>query len=95
MKMKGFKLRKNSTFTYVPRYSEEKSDENLYKFDGKFLKYKNSAPPGIRGEWGEARKASRTRGNREVNKRLLLILGILVVLVLWIFDFDLSIFYSS
>lgn len=67
--------------------------ENPYKFDSKFTKYKNSTVSGdIRGNWGEARKAGRTKGNREVNFRLIAIIAVLVLVVWWFFDFDLSLF---
>ncbi|MBU2996501.1 hypothetical protein KO500_08645 [Cellulophaga baltica] len=93
MRLKGFKLRKNTSFRYVPRYAEDEGVDNPYKFDSKFSKYKNASISGdIRGQWGEARKASRTKGNREINFRLIVIIAILCLIVLWFFDFDLSLF---
>jgi len=72
---------------------EEEGVDNPYKFDSKFSKYKNSPIAGdIRSNWGEARKASRNKGNREINFRLLVIIAILCLIVLWFFDFDLSMF---
>ncbi len=72
---------------------ENEGVENLYKFDSKFARYKNTAISGdTRGQWGEARKASRNRGNREINLRLTAIIGLLVLMVFWFFDFDLSAF---
>lgn len=93
LRLKGFKFRKNTSFTYVPRYIEGEGVDNLYKFDSKFTKYKNTPIAGaIRSQWGEARKASRTKGNREINLRLLVIIAVLLLFVLWFFDFDLSLF---
>tara|TARA_R110002012_G_scaffold321191_3_gene548010 strand:- start:62509 stop:62805 length:297 start_codon:yes stop_codon:yes gene_type:complete len=93
LRLKGFKLRKNNSFKYVPRYSESEAASNPYSFDSKFSKYKNSANlSDFRGQWGEARKAGRTKGNREINMRLLAIIAVLVFIVLWFFDFDLSLF---
>ena len=72
---------------------EQEGVENPYKFDSKFSKYKNTQVSGdIRGQWGEARKAGRTKGNREINLRLIAIIAVLVFIVWWFFDFDLSLF---
>ncbi|SMC84535.1 hypothetical protein [Cellulophaga tyrosinoxydans] len=72
---------------------EQEGVENPYKFDSKFSKYKSSQVAGdIRGQWGEARKASRTKGNREINFRLIAIIAVLFFIVWWFFDFDLSLF---
>ena len=93
MRLKGFKLRKNSSFKYVPRYIEDDGVDNPYKFDSRFSKYKNSTNMAdYRSNWGEARKASRTKGNREINFRLIAIVLILFFIVWWFFDFDLSLF---
>ncbi|WP_240927747.1 MULTISPECIES: hypothetical protein [Cellulophaga] len=67
--------------------------ENPYKFDSKFSKYKDASVSGdFRGSWGEARKAGRTKGNRDINFRLIAIIAVLVFIVWWFFDFDLSLF---
>ncbi|QWX85700.1 hypothetical protein H0I23_08295 [Cellulophaga sp. HaHaR_3_176] len=93
MRLKGFKLRTNTSFKYVPRYMEDEGVDNPYKFDSKFTKYKNSPIAGdFRSTWGDARKASRNKGNREINFRLIVIIAVLFLIVLWFFDFDLSMF---
>lgn len=77
----------------MPRYMENESAENPYKFDSKFSKYKNTpSSSDFRGQWGEARKASRNKGNREINIRLIAIIAVLLLIVWWFFDFDLSLF---
>mgnify|MGYP003671352323 CR=1 FL=1 len=96
LKIKGFRLKQNSTFKYIPRYSKEDMGENVYKFDSRFSKYREiTHSSDIRGQWKAARSSGRNKGNREINRRLLIIIAILVFIVLWIFDFDLSIFYSN
>ena len=96
MRLKGFKLKKNNTFVYVPRYSKEESKDQSFTVDSKFSKYRESAQAsGLRGQWGEARAAGRNRNNREINSRLVIIAAILILIVLWIFDFDLSIFFGE
>tara|TARA_R110000796_G_scaffold252631_1_gene389234 strand:+ start:120226 stop:120516 length:291 start_codon:yes stop_codon:yes gene_type:complete len=93
LRLKGFKLRKNNSFKYVPRYIEDEGVDNPYKFDSKFSKYKNvTNSTDFRSNWGEARKASRTKGNREINFRLIAIILVLFLIVWWFFDFDLSLF---
>lgn len=65
----------------------------MYEFDSKFNKYKNvTNSVDFGAQWSEARSASRNRGNREINNRVVLIVAILLLIVLWILDFDLSIF---
>lgn len=93
MKIDFYKTRKNSRYNYTPRYYKGKDTGNIYDFDSKFNKYrdtKNAIDFG--SHWAEARNNSRTRGNREVNTRVLVIIAVLVLIFLWIIDFDLSIF---
>ncbi|MBS3739481.1 hypothetical protein [Mesohalobacter halotolerans] len=92
-KIKTFKLRKNERYNYTPRYYNGKDEGNIYDFDSRFAKFKGTPNQiDFGSHWAEARKASRTRGNRSLNKRVLLIAAILILIFLWIIDFDLSIF---
>lgn len=92
-KIKTFKLRKNERYNYTPRYYKGKDEGNIYDFDSRFAKFKNTPNQiDFGSHWADARKASRTRGNRSLNKRVLLIAAILILIFLWIIDFDLSIF---
>lgn len=95
LRLKGFKLRKNKSFKYVPRYTKNTTGENVYSFESKFSKYRET-PNALdyRSNWKEARMASRHKGNREINIRLVIIIAILIFIVLWFFDFDLSIFIN-
>lgn len=93
MKANFYKLRKNSRYNYTPRYYKGKDAGNLYEFDSKFNKYKNTTNAiDFGSQWADARTSSRNRGNREINYRVVIIILILVLIVLWILDFDLSIF---
>lgn len=92
-KVKSFKLRKNTRYNYTPRYYDGKKVDNPYEFDSAFNKYKsthNSIDFG--SHWSDARQNSRNRGNRSINKRVILIAIVLALIFLWIIDFDLSIF---
>ncbi len=93
MKINFIKQRPNSRFNYTPRYYEGKDLGNPYDFDSKFSKYKEATNANdFRAHWSEARKASRNRKNRGINRTILYIVIILLFLFLYIIDFDLSIF---
>ena len=93
LKFNSFKLSKNQRYNYTPRYYKGKSEGNIYEFDSKFKKYKDTTNQiDFGSQWAEARKQSRTRGNRSFNGRVLLIAAILILIFLYIIDFDLSIF---
>jgi len=88
-----FKLRKNRRYNYTPRYFKGKDKGNIYEFDSKFIKYRDTHNSNDFGyQWNEARIQMRTRKNRSISIRLLIIILILVFACLYILDFDLSIF---
>ena len=93
MKFSLYKSKKNTRYNYTPRYYKGKDTGNIYDFDSKFNKYKNTTNSiDFGAQWADARSSSRTRGNREINKRVIYIIIVLVLIFLWIIDFDLSIF---
>lgn len=96
LKFHKFKLPKNTRYNYSPRYYEGKDVGNIYDFESKFEKYKNT-PNSIDfgAHWKEDRKASRHRGNRSINRRVIIIFMILLFIFLWLIDFDLSIFSNA
>jgi len=86
-------LPKNKSFNYTPRYYEGKEEGNIYDFESKYNKNRESVNYNdYRAHWKEARNDSRHRGNREINYRLLGIIAALVLIFLIFIDFDLSIF---
>ena len=88
-----FKLKNNRRYNYTPRYYKGKEKENLYEFDSKFTKYRDTYNSNDFGQqWKEARFQMRTRKNRSITLRLLLIILVLVFVCLYILDFDISIF---
>ncbi|MDA8948454.1 hypothetical protein N9H57_04880 [Flavobacteriaceae bacterium] len=96
LKSSLFKLRKNRRYNYTPRYYKGKEDGNLYEFDSKFSKYRDTYNANDMGQqWKEARVQMRTRKNRSISLRLLSIILVLVLLALYILDFDLSLFYPK
>jgi len=87
------KRKLNRRYNYTPRYYKGKSEGNIYDFENRITKYRETTNAiDFGAQWGEDRKASRNRGNREINKRVIYIACILIFLFLYIIDFDLSIF---
>lgn len=93
LKRSLFKLPRNKSFNYTPRYYEGKEQGNIYDFESKFYKNRETVNYNdYRSHWNDARNESRHRGNREINYRLIAIVLVLVLLFLFVIDFDLSIF---
>ena len=93
MKVSLFKLKKNRRFNYTPRYFKGKDQGNLYDFDSKFSKYRDTFNKNDLGhQWKEARLKMRIRSNRRFSLRLLIIISVLLLTFLYIIDFDFSIF---
>ena len=95
MKISLLKLRKNRRYNYTPRYYSGKEGGNPYDFDSKFSKYRDTYNQNDFGQqWQEARMKMRTRKNRRVSSRLVIVILILTLVFLYIIDFDLSIFIN-
>jgi hypothetical protein len=93
LKFKPFKLRKNARYNYTPRYYQGKDEGNIYSFDSRFAKFKDTHNQiDFGSHWAKAREESRHRGNRSLNKRVIIIALILTLIFLWLIDFDISIF---
>ncbi len=93
MKVNILKKKSNRRYNYTPRYYEGKSAGNIYDFENRITKYRETTNANDFGShWSEARKESRNRGNREINKRVIYIALLLIFIFLYFIDFDLSIF---
>ena len=93
LKSNLFKLNKNRRYNYTPRYYRGKEEGNLYEFDSRFSKYRNTYNSNDFGnQWLDVRVQMRTKKNHSISLRLLLIILGLVFVCLYILDFDLSIF---
>lgn len=87
------KQRKNRRFNYTPRYYKGKQSANPYAFGSTFEQYRDTPNANDFGaHWREARDLSRNRNNRTISPRLLLIIAVLILMALYVLDFDLSIF---
>lgn len=93
MKVNILSKKKNRRYNYTPRYYKGKSDGNIYEFENRITKYRDTTNAiDFGSQWADARKSSRNRGNREINKRVIYIALVLVAIFLYVIDFDLSIF---
>lgn len=92
----GFlKQRKNKKYSYTPRYY--KGEGNPYELKHKFDEYRKTVSPakGIKGKFNQAFDDYKNNHNEFANKRVLIIIGVLILIFLFIIDFDLSIFFNS
>ena len=88
------KLKRNRTFDYSPRYYKSDGDGSPFKLEHRFDKFRSTVdtPRGLKNKLGNAMADARREGDRNLKIRFLVILGILLLVVLFIIDFDLSIF---
>ncbi|XMO85299.1 riboflavin synthase subunit beta [Algibacter sp. AS12] len=88
------KLRKNKKFSYTPRTYDDKGEGNPYEIKHKFDEYRKTvgANKGIKGKFTDAFDDFKNNPDHQASKRVLIIVGILVLVFLFIIDFDLSIF---
>ena len=91
------RLRKNKKYSYKPRYFDDKGEGNPFKVEHKFDKYRSTvdAPGSIKNRFRNAMSDLKQEGDRNLKIRFWVILIILLIIVLFILDFDLSIFFPS
>jgi hypothetical protein len=93
MARKLFKLERNKRFYYKPRFYKGADEGNIYQMQSKFdIKNRQDNYNDYKAQWTKARLESRTRDNTSINYRVIIIIAILVLIALYILDFDLSIF---
>jgi len=97
MLSKFTRLRGNKKYNYTPRYFDDKGKGNPYKLEHKFDEFRSTvdAPRGLKGKFGNVMSDIRREGDRNLKIRMLVILAVLILIVLYILDFDLSIFFSK
>ncbi|MBT8263055.1 MAG: hypothetical protein KJO05_09555 [Bacteroidia bacterium] len=88
------RIKPNNRYNYTPRYYKGKDEETTpYEMGTKFDKFVDTYNKNDFGaHWRDARKNMRNRGNVEFNRTVLIIMAVLILIFLWIIDFDLSIF---
>ena len=88
--------RKNKKFNYKPRHFEHEGEGSPFSIEHKFDKFRTTVGDNksLRGKfktaWGEFRETS----DKNTRMRLLIIIGVLLLIFLFIIEFDLSIFYQ-
>ncbi|MEZ4809121.1 MAG: riboflavin synthase subunit beta [Allomuricauda sp.] len=88
------KLRKNKTFSYSPRYY--RGEGSPFKIEHKLDKFRSTAHTerGLKNKFSSAMEDLKMEGDRNLKLRFFIIVAILVVLFLFVIDFDLSIFLN-
>jgi len=88
--------RKNKKYSYKPRHFEYDGEGSPFSIGHKFDQYRTTVGEntGIKGKFRTAWTDLRQSSDRKTNLRLLAIIAILVLIFLFIIDFDLSIFYA-
>lgn len=89
------KQRKNRKYNYKPRYY--KGEGNPYELKHKFDDYRSTVNPakGLKGKFNAAFDDYKNNPDHSVNRRVLVIAGILLLLFLLLIGFDLSIFFPN
>lgn len=89
------RLRRNRTYDYHPRYYDDKGKGNPYKMAPKFDEYRStlSNQRGLKNKFNNVLEDTRREGDRNVKIRLAIIVAALILVFLFVIDFDLSIFF--
>ncbi|GAA4813479.1 riboflavin synthase subunit beta [Litoribaculum gwangyangense] len=90
------KLRKNKKFNYTPRYFDDKGEGNPFEIKHKFDEFRKTVGgnKGLKTKFNEAIEDYKNP-DEAANRRILIILAVLVLIFLFIIDFDLTIFFSK
>ena len=90
----GFLKRTHSKFDYQPRYY--KGEGNPYKIEHKLDQFRTTTGKnkGLKAKFSDAFYDLKN-SDKSVNKTLIIIIAILVLIFLYIIDFDLSIFKGN
>ena len=91
----GFFKQKNKRYNYKPRFY--KGEGSPFEMKGKFDADRSTleATGGIKKRFIKVLDESNKAPDRAVNKRVYIILAVLVLVFLFIIDFDLSIFFPK
>lgn len=88
--------RKNKKFSYTPRYYKNEGEGSPFEISQKFDEYRRTieTPKGIKGKFSAAWDEYRETPKGGANRRVLYICIVLLLVFLFIIDFDLSIFFK-
>ena len=90
------KLRKNKKFGYEPRHYNNGGQGSPFQMEHKFDKYRTTIADGnnLKAKFKMALEDFKSTSDKKTNKKVLLIISILILVFLLIIDFDLSIFFN-
>jgi len=90
-----FKLRKNKRFSYTPKYYS--GEGNPYEMKHKFDDYRQTVGnnSGLKRKLVNAFEDYKYNPNQGANRRVLIIIAVLLLIFLFVIDFDLSIFLKK
>jgi len=88
------KTRKNKKFGYEPRYYKNDGEGSPYQIEHKFDKYRKTvgANNGLKGNFKNAWEEMRESKSKRPNRIIFFVAALLILLFLYIIDFDLTIF---
>lgn len=88
--------RKNKKFNYKPRHYEFDGEGSPFSMGHKFDQFRTTVGDnkGLKGKFKTAWSDLRQTSDRKTSRRLIIIIAVLVLLFLFIIEFDLSIFYA-
>ena len=91
------KLKKNKKFSYTPRYFDDKGEGNPFEIKHKFDDYRKTVGgnTGLKTKIVNALDDLKSNPNKQVDRRILIIVAVLVFIFLAIIEFDLTIFFSK
>ena len=89
-----FKTRTNKKFSYTPRFLD--TEGNPYEIKHKFDEYRKTVgKTNLKGKFENAWDDYKNSPDKSANRRIMIIVGILLFLFLLMIGFDLSIFLSN
>lgn len=88
--------RKNKKYSYKPRHYNYEGDGSPFSMGHKFDQFRTTVGDNksLKGKFKTAWAELRNTSDKNANRRLMVIIAILVLLFLFIIEFDLSIFYA-
>ena len=88
--------RKNKKFNYRPRYYEQEGEGSPFEMEHKFDKFRTTvgSNKNLKGKFNTAWEDLRRSSDKNTSRRLFFIIAILILIFLFIIEFDLSIFYA-
>lgn len=93
----GFFKKGYRGYDYQPRYYKSDKDGNPFKIEYKFDQYRTTAGSnrGLKNKFNNVLEDSKRAGDRNVWLRMIIITSVLLIIFLYIIDFDLSIFFAN